>query len=178
MSFSDQENAGIPLGDNFADLLTRVDKIPLEKVVETAAKYDCSQEFAGVIYLLNNDLEIDPQLILSDLNGELKRLEKAGSEIPKVETYMYNFAITEGKWIAYLRGALAKSLIDDIKNFQSLISKMSKIKGSDLITLATQIMMERQFIAANKLIPVIEKWVDEHTNSTELSSSQNIFLYY
>ena len=167
MSFSDQENSGIPLGENFADLLTRVDKIPLEKVVDTAAKYDCSQEFAGVIYLLNNDLDINPELILSDLNHELKRLEKSGSKIPEVETYMYNFAIAEGKWIAYLRGTLAKSLIDDTKNYQSIISKMSKTKGSDLITLATQIMMERQFTAANKIIPVIEKWVVEHVNSTE-----------
>lgn len=175
MSFSDQENAGIPLGENFADLLTRVDKITLEKVVETAAKYDSPQEFAGVIYLLNNDLDIEPKLILADLYYEMKRLEQANSNIPPVETYMYNFAIAEGKWIAFLRGTLAKNLVDDIKNFQSLISKLSKLKDSDLITLATQIMMERQFIAANKIIPVIEKWVEEHAGSIEYVAASRIY---
>ncbi|MBY8995538.1 MAG: hypothetical protein KGD59_13375, partial [Candidatus Heimdallarchaeota archaeon] len=165
MAFSEQDGSGVSLGENFADLLTRIDKLSLEKVVETAAIHDCSQEFAGVVYLLNNDLGIDPTLILDDLENEITRLEKAGKSVPQVETYLYNFSVNEGKWIAFLRGTMFKNLQDDIKNLQSYISRLGKLKDSDLITLATQIMMERQFIAANMIIPVVEKWCEEHEGS-------------
>lgn len=175
MAFSEQDGTGISLGENFADLLTRVDKLSLEKVVVTAAKYDCSQEFAGVVYLLQNDLGIDPTLILDDLENEITRLEKAGKSVPKVETYLYNFSINEGKWIAFLRGTMLNNLQDDIKNLQSHISRLGKLKDSDLITLATQIMMERQYIAANMIIPVLEKWNEEHEGSNELEAAIRIF---
>jgi len=175
MAFSEQDSTGVSLGENFADLLTRVDKLSLEKVVETAAKYDCSQEYAGIVYLLNNDLGIDPTLILDDLENEITRLEKAGKSVPPVETYLYNFSINEGKWIAFLRGTMMNNLQEDIKNLQSYLSRLGKLKGSDLITLATQIMMERQFIAANMIIPVLEKWSEEHDESNELDAALRIY---
>lgn len=175
MAFSEQDSTGVSLGENFADLLTRVDKLSLEKVVETAAKYDCSQEFAGIVYLLYNDLGIEPILILDDLENEITRLEKAGKSVPQVETYLYNFSINEGKWIAYLRGSMMNNLQEDIKSLQSYLSRLGKLKGSDLITLATQIMMERQFIAANMIIPVLEKWCEEHEESNELEAALRIY---
>jgi len=175
MAFSEQDSTGVSLGENFADLLTRVDKLSLEIVVETAAKYDCSQEFAGIVYLLNNDLGIEPTLILNDLEFEITRLEKAGKSVPQVETYLYNFSINEGKWIAFLRGTMMKNLQEDIKNLQSYLSRLGKLKDSDLITLATQIMMERQFIAANMIIPVLEKWCEEHDGSNELEGALRIY---
>ncbi|MCG3253788.1 MAG: hypothetical protein KAX09_08060 [Candidatus Heimdallarchaeota archaeon] len=175
MTFSEQDSTGVSLGENFADLLTRVDKLSLEKVVETAAKYDCSQEFAGIVYLLNNDLGIEPILILDDLNNEITRLEKAGKSVPQVETDLYNFSINEGKWIAFLRGTMMNNLLEDIKNLQSYLSRLGRLKGSDLITLATQIMMERQFVAANMIIPVLEKWCEEHEASNELEAALRIY---
>ncbi len=175
MAFSDQDSTGVTLGENFADLLTRVDKLSLEKVVETATENNCSQEFAGIVYLLHNDLGIDPVLILDDLENEITRLEKVGKSIPKVETYLYNYAINEGKWIAFLRGTMIKNLKDEIKNLQSYFSRLGKLSGSDLITLATQIMMERQFVAANMIIPVIDKWCEEHEGSKELDAAIQIF---
>ena len=66
MSF-DEHYTEVSLGDNFADLLTRIDKIPLETIVEISDKFNCKQEFAGVIYLLNTNLDIDSKLILDDL---------------------------------------------------------------------------------------------------------------
>ena len=122
MAFSEQDSTGVSLGENFADLLTRVDKLSLEKVVETAAKYDCSQEYAGIVYLLNNDLGIDPALILDDLENEITRLEKAGKSVSPEETYLYNYSINEGKWIAFLRGTMMNNLQEDIKNLQSYLS--------------------------------------------------------
>ncbi|NHK32367.1 MAG: hypothetical protein FK730_13520 [Asgard group archaeon] len=162
----DSNPTDITMGDNFADFLTKVDKIPLEKKVELADEFNCSQSFGGVIYLLQTDLLIDGSLVLDDLNLELNRLKKVDKELPEIETYLYKFAIEEGKWIAFLRGSLGNSIANDIKNIQILFKKLGKLKGSDLITLATQLMMERQFIAVNKIIPVMEKWCSEHTNST------------
>ncbi|NHJ84948.1 MAG: hypothetical protein FK734_05770 [Asgard group archaeon] len=174
MHFPEQQATGIAIGENFADLLSRVDKIPLEKKVEISDKYNCSHEFAGIIYILENDLGIDSNLIISDLEYELQRREQHDSSVPKVESYLYNFAVSEGKWIAYTRGTLRNNIIDEIKSLHLLYSKLGKVTGVDLITLATQIMMERQFIAANKIIPIINKWVEEHPNSSE--SDAAIFI--
>ncbi|HUT81832.1 MAG TPA: hypothetical protein VMZ29_11570 [Candidatus Bathyarchaeia archaeon] len=168
------DNTENSIGENFADLITRVDKIPLEKVVETAAQFNCSQQFGGIIYLLSTEMNIDPELILSDFSIELKRLADIGNPKPEVETYMYNFAIDEGKWIAFLRGSLFNSLRDDIKSIYSSFNKLGKISGSDLITLATQLMMERQFIGANKLIPIFEKWKEDHEESTDIDAAIRI----
>ncbi|NHJ49032.1 MAG: hypothetical protein FK733_14695 [Asgard group archaeon] len=151
--------------DNFTDLATRVDKIPLEKKVQIADELNCTQSFSGIIYLLHNNLQIDQSLVLDDLLLELKRLENVKQAIPDVETYLYKFAINEGKWIAFLRGSLGNNLAQDIKNIQAQFNKIGKLKGSDLITLATQLMMERQFIAINRIIPVFEKWCEEHNES-------------
>ncbi|MHA1221609.1 MAG: hypothetical protein ACTSQB_07735, partial [Candidatus Heimdallarchaeota archaeon] len=170
----DTDSTVIAFGENFADLETRVDKIPLMNKAEVATEHNCLQEFAGVIYLLQNDLNIEPKLILSDLQLEIARLEAVEQTVPEVETYIYKFAIKEGKWIAFLRGSLANSLTDDIKSIQVSFGKLGKLQGSDLITLATQLMMERQFIGANKLIPLIEKWQEEHPDSTELDAAKQI----
>ncbi|MFW9924739.1 MAG: hypothetical protein ACFFDW_15770 [Candidatus Thorarchaeota archaeon] len=161
------ENEGIPLGENFVDLLTRLDKISLEKRAEISEQYNCNQEFAGLIYLLNTDLNIKPEFILHDLNQELLRLEANNNQIPEVETYIHNFTIQEGKWIAYLRGAFPKVLLEEAKKIQAEFSKLSKSKGTDMLTLATQLMMNRQYIAAKVIIPIIEKWKEEHEDSND-----------
>ncbi len=173
-----EKQKGIPLGDNFVDFTTRVDKISLETLVEVSAKYNCKQEFAGVIHLVSTDLNITPELILNDLQYELKRLEKIGEELPEIETYFHKFAISEGKWIAFLRGSYPKNLITEGKKIQTQFTKIGKVKGSDLITLAMQIMMERQFIAANTILPVIDKWVEEHYESTNFDAALHILRGY
>ncbi|MBN1329386.1 MAG: hypothetical protein JXA54_07925 [Candidatus Heimdallarchaeota archaeon] len=168
------DNLENSIGDNFADLITRVDKIPLEKVVETAAQYNCSQQFGSILYLFSTEMNIDPELILSDFYAELKRLADIGNPRPEIETYMYNFALEEGKWIAFLRGSLFNSLREDIKSIHSSFNKLGKLSGSDLITLATQLMMERQFISANKLIPIFEKWKENHEEATDFDAAIRI----
>ncbi len=164
----------ISISENFADLITRVDKIPLEKKVEIADNLNCSQSFASIIYLLHSDLNIDSSLVLDDLRLEINRLKEIKKELPEIETYLYKFAVEEGKWIAFLRGSMGNNLASDIKNIEILFNKLGKSKGSDLITLATQLMMERQFIAANKIIPVIEKWCSEHTDATDFDATVRI----
>ena len=178
MAFQKENQMGIPLGDNFVDFTTRVDKISLETIVEVSAKYNCKQEFAGVIHLISTDLNVDSELILSDLQSELKRLEKIGEEPPEIETYLHRFAISEGKWIAFLRESFPNNLIKEGKKIQEQFAKIGKLKGSDLITLATQIMMERQFIAANTILPVIDKWVEEHKGSTDYEAALHILRGY
>ncbi|NHJ86431.1 MAG: hypothetical protein FK734_13285 [Asgard group archaeon] len=168
------DNPDDAIGENFADLTTRVDKIPLEKVVDIASQFNCSQQFGGTIYLLSNDMDIAPELILNDLSTELKRLSDIGNPKPEIESYLYNFAISEGKWIAFLRGSLFNSLIDDIKSIHSSYNKLGKLSGEDLITLATQIMMERQFIGANKLIPIFDKWKEDHEDGTDFDAAVRI----
>jgi len=171
----DSEKAGIALGENFVDFLTRIDKIPLEKIVEVASRCSCPEEFAGVVYLLETDLNIPVELTLADLEAELTRLKKVDCFPPEIETYRYSFAVNEGKWIAFLRGTFFNNLQDDIKEIYQLFNKIGKLKGSDLITLATQIMMERQFIAANKVIPVLERWTEEHKKATELDAAIQVY---
>ncbi|MHA1629437.1 MAG: hypothetical protein ACTSXO_11200 [Candidatus Heimdallarchaeota archaeon] len=171
----DSEKVGIALGENFVDFLTRIDKISLEKIVEVAARCDCPEEFAGVVYLLETDLNIDIKLTLSDLKAELERLKKVDSLPPEIETYRYSFAVNEGKWIAFLRGTFFDNLREEIVSLYRLFNKIGKTKGSDLITLATQIMMERQFVAANKIIPVLERWVEEHPKATELDATLQVY---
>ena len=178
MAFQNEDDMGIPLGENFSDFTTRVDKIPLETLVEVSTKHNCKQEFAGVIHLISTDLSIDPKLILEDLQNELDRLSKIGEDIPEIESYLHNFAINEGKWIAFLRGTFPNSLVEEGKKIQAQFAKLGNVKGSDLITLATQIMMERQFIAANTIIPVIDKWVEEHKSSTEFEAAVQILKGY
>ncbi|HUU79448.1 MAG TPA: hypothetical protein VMX55_13965 [candidate division Zixibacteria bacterium] len=168
------ENTEFTFGENFVDLLTRIEKIPLEKIVEVSSELNCKEEFAGVIYLLSTDLNIEPNLILEDINFELERLKKVNQEIPEVETYLHKFAITEGKWIGYIRGAFPNKLLEEGKKIQPQFAKLGKVKDSDLITLATQIMMERQFIAANVIIPVIEKWQEEHVGSSYFDAAVRI----
>ena len=162
------------LGENFIDLMTRIEKLSLEKIVGISSEYNCRREFAGVVYLLNQDLNIDPKLVIDDLKHELKRLKKVNQEVPEIESYLYNFAISEGKWIGYLRGSLPAILIEQGKKIQPLFAKLGKTKGNELITLGTQIMMERQFIAANSISPIIEKWEEEHPDSSYLDATIKI----
>lgn len=178
MAFQNENQKGIPLGDNFVDFTTRVDKISLETIVEVSTKYNCKQEFAGVIHLISTDLNIDPKLILNDLQSELERLKKIGEELPEIETYFHKFAISEGKWIAFFRESFPNNLIEEGKKIQGQYAKLGKLRGSDLITLATQIMMERQFIAANTILPVIDKWVEEHIGSTDYEAALHILRGY
>ncbi|MHA1187122.1 MAG: hypothetical protein ACTSXA_05265 [Candidatus Heimdallarchaeota archaeon] len=178
MTSFDSDQDGFSLGESFADLLTKVDKISLEKIVTISSELNCPRIFGGVISLLNHDLGIDSKLILNDLETELARLKAVGEEIPDIETYLYNFSITEGKWIAYLRGSTEKILTDDVKKLKPLMVKLSKAKGKDLIPIATQILMERQFIAANLIIPVIERWVEEHKEASELDIAIRILAAY
>ena len=169
------EHEEILIGENFTDFLTRVDKIPLETKVEKASEYKCAHELAGVVYLLSNEFNIDPKLVLSDINNELERLKSLDSSPPIIESYLYNFAINKGKWIALFRGALYNSLIDDLESLKAKLSKLNKLKGSDLITLATQILMERQFIAANKLVPIFERWEEENPKANEFDLAKQIY---
>ncbi|MHA1555957.1 MAG: hypothetical protein ACTSPM_03395 [Candidatus Heimdallarchaeota archaeon] len=178
MAFQNENQMGIPLGDNFVDFTTRVDKISLETIVDISAKYNCKQEFAGIIHLISTDLNVDPELIVSDLRSELKRLEKIGEEPPEIETYLHKFAISEGKWIAFFRESFPNNLINEGKKIQGQYAKIGKLKGSDLIALATQIMMERQFIAANTIIPVLDKWVEEHKGSTDFEAALHMLRGY
>lgn len=178
MAFQNENQMGISLGDNFVDFTTRVDKISLETIVEVSAKYNCKQEFAGVIHLISTDLNIDSELILSDLQNELQRLETIGEEPPEIETYLHNFAIAEGKWIAFFRESYPNNLINEGKKIQAQFARVGKVKGSDLLALATHIMMERQFIAANTIIPVIDKWVEEHKGATDFEAALHILRGY
>ena len=161
-------------GENFIDLMTRIEKLSLEKIVEISSEYNCRREFAGVVYLLKEDLNIEPKLVIDDLEQELKRLEEVNHKVPDVESYLYNFAISEGKWIGYLRGSFPSTLFEQGKKIEPLFGKLGKTKGNELITLGTQIMMERQFIAANVISPVIEKWEEEHQESTYLDATIRI----
>ena len=176
MTFPFQNSEGTQIGENFSDLLTRIDKIPLETIVEISHQYSCPQEFAGVLYLLSTNLNIDPNLTLYDLKFELDRLEKINQNVPQIETYLYNYAINEGKWIAFLRGGFYQTIQEEIKNIEALFNKIGKLKGSDLITLATQLIMERQFIASNKIIPIIDKWQEEHKDSISLDGATQILV--
>jgi len=176
-SFNSEQDA-FSLGESFADLLTRVDKIPLERIVAISSELDCPRIYGGVIFLLNHDLGIDAKLIVNDFEVELARLKKVNQEVPDVETYLYNFSINEGKWIAYLRGSIQKVLTEDIKKLKPYMSKLGKAKGNELISLATQILMERQFIAANLIIPIIERWVEEHKEATELDIAIRILAAF
>ncbi|MHA1124496.1 MAG: hypothetical protein ACTSO7_02190 [Candidatus Heimdallarchaeota archaeon] len=178
MTSFDSNPDSFSLGESFADLLTKVDKIPLEKIVATSSELGCPRIYGGVITLLSHDLGIDSKLVFSDLEAELARLKNVGEEYPDIETYLYNFSIAEGKWIAYLRGSIQKILSEDIKKLKPIMSNLSKAKGKDLIPIATQILMERQFIAANLIIPIIERWVEEHKEATELDIAIRILAAY
>ncbi|NHJ46151.1 MAG: hypothetical protein FK733_00050, partial [Asgard group archaeon] len=62
MTSFDSDQDGFSLGESFADLLTKVDKIPLEKIVTISSELNCPRIFGGVIALLNHDLGIDSKL--------------------------------------------------------------------------------------------------------------------
>ncbi|MBD3190322.1 MAG: hypothetical protein GF308_06745, partial [Candidatus Heimdallarchaeota archaeon] len=135
------------LGERFKDLETRIDNIPLETAVEVSNQYNCSPELAKVIYLLNSDLNIDPQLILADLEWELNRLAQQGHPLPKVGSYYYNFAVKEARWIAFLRGTFPNTLKKATKKFYRLHKKMNERRTEDFEDLAMEIVMERQYVA-------------------------------
>jgi hypothetical protein len=165
----------VALGDNFTELLTRVDRLPLEITVSIATEYDCPHEFAGIIYLLQKNLGLEPELVVADLKYHLAgdKIDEEGN-LTLADSTLLNYAVDEGKWIAYLRGIFPKNLYEGVSRIKKFNNEFKKADENNRAPLATQLLIQKQYYSAKIIEPVITQWHMMHEDSLVYDALINI----
>jgi len=156
--------------ETYGDLAEKARKIPSEKAEELAKKLDVPPEIAKIAIRLELDGVIDAESACKILMNEMERLKKLNFEVPNISSYLFNFAVKEGKWIEYLYKTFRKEAEESVRslaNWERIISDEKAISEGSIINF----LNERKKIIDEVIEPVVNEWVKSHRDSSYLDAA-------
>ncbi len=156
--------------ETYGDLAEKARKIPNKKAEELAKKLDVPLEIAKVAIRLELDGVIDAESVCKILVNEMERLKKLDFEVPDVSSYLFNFAVKEGKWIEYLYKTFRKKAEESVRNlanWERIISDEKAISEGSIINF----LNERKKVIEEVIEPVMDEWLKSHRNSSYLDAA-------
>lgn len=156
--------------ETYGDLAEKARKIPSEKAEELAKKLNVPPEIAKIAIRLELDGVIDAESACKILMNEMERLKKLDFEVPNISSYLFNFAVKEGKWIEYLYKTFRKEAEESVRslaNWERIISDEKAISEGSIINF----LNERKKIIDEVIEPVVNEWVKSHRDSSYLDAA-------
>ncbi|MHA1409950.1 MAG: hypothetical protein ACTSQY_06540 [Candidatus Odinarchaeia archaeon] len=143
------------------DFKEKISRVPLSNVTAIIDKFNVEPEIAKVIYLLELDGKLTGEDAYQFILWIRKRFEEKGHTIPKISTYILNFAAREGTWLYFLYGKFPR-LIDDktreLTNLELDIMQKTEYPTEKIVSLVNG----RNTIIETFIAPLIQKWMHEH----------------
>ena len=156
--------------ETYGDLAEKARKVPSEKAEELAKKLNVPPEIAKIAIRLELDGVIDAESACKILMNEMERLKKLNFEVPNISSYLFNFAVKEGKWIEYLYKTFRKEAEESVRslaNWERIISDEKAISEGSIINF----LNERKKIIDEVIEPVVNEWVKSHRDSSYLDAA-------
>lgn len=156
--------------ETYGDLAEKATKIPDEKADELTKKLNVPLEIAKIAIRLELDGVIDAEDACRILMNEMKRLKKLDFEVPSISTYLFNFAVKEGKWIEYLYKTFRKEAEESVRNlinWEYIMSDEKAISEGSIINF----LNERRKVIEEVIEPVMAEWLKSHRNSSYLDAA-------
>lgn len=156
--------------ETYGDLAEKARKVPSEKAEELAKKLNVPPEIAKIAIRLELDGVIDAESACKILMNEMERLKKLDFEVPNISSYLFNFAVKEGKWIEYLYKTFRKEAEESVRslaNWERIISDEKAISEGSIINF----LNERKKIIDEVIEPVVNEWVKSHRDSSYLDAA-------
>ncbi|MFX0162481.1 MAG: hypothetical protein ACFE68_03970 [Candidatus Hodarchaeota archaeon] len=143
-------------------------------VRRVASLTGCNIEVSRVVAILEQNWQMDADLVCDNLQTELVRLRQIGEEVPFIESYELQFAITEGSWIKFLYVNLPEILNEKLQNLklleEGIFGTVKEAEPED----AAYYMVELFILFKTIIEVVIETWVKTHIKSFPYESAIRI----
>ena len=102
--------------ETYGDLAEKVRKISDKEAEELSRRLNVPLEIAKVAIRLDLDRILDAESVCEILMREMERLREVDFEVPQISSYLFNFAVKEGKWIEYLYSTFRKEAEEAVRN--------------------------------------------------------------
>ncbi len=149
--------------EKYANLRERVRRLPMAEAKDAATQLSCPLEVAQVACLINLDGIMSTKDAVNIVSGELQRRTTVGEDIPNLSGNILEFALVEGRWIAYIYGSFAREL--ELKTRE--LSNLESVAESESYTVekALSVFNARTKLAEGFVLPAIRTWLAEHPRS-------------
>ncbi|MHA1934377.1 MAG: hypothetical protein ACW97A_03765 [Candidatus Thorarchaeota archaeon] len=150
--------------EKYANLAERVRRVPIAEAERISDEMSCPLQVALVAYLINMDGLLSIKEAVSLLANELQRRSTIDENVPNLPGNVQEFALGEGRWILYIYGSFIRNLelkVREISNLEIVLDEF------DLpVEKAISVLQVRDKLAETFIVPVVQKWLDEHLKST------------
>ncbi len=156
--------------ETYGDLAEKVRKISDKEAEELSRRLNVPLEVAKVAIRLDLDGILDPESVCEILMREMKRLREVDFEVPQISSYLFNFAVKEGKWIEYLYTTFrkeAEEAVRNLANWERIVSDDETISDSSIINF----LNERKKVIDGIIEPVMDEWLKTHEKANYLDAT-------
>jgi len=159
--------------ETYGDLAEKVRKVPNEDAEELSGRLNVPLEIAKVAVRLELDGILDAESVCDILMREMERLKEVDFEVPNISSYLFNFAVKEGKWIEYLYGPFrkeAEEAVRNLANWERIVSDEETVSEGSII----DFLNERKRIIDEVIEPVMDEWLKTHKKTNYLDATVSL----
>jgi len=156
--------------ETYGDLAEKARKVPDKEAEELSKELGVPLEIAKVALRLEFDGILDAKRVCEILMQEMERLREVDFEVPNISSYLFNFAVKEGKWIEYLYGSFRKETeeaVRNLTNWESIVSDSEAVSEGTIISF----LNERKKIIDKVIEPVVDEWLKTHKDASYLDAA-------
>ncbi len=156
--------------ETYGDLAEKVRKAPDKEAEELSRRLNVPLEIAKVAVRLELDGILDAESVCEILMREMERLKEVDFEIPNISSYLFNFAVKEGKWIEYLYGPFRKNAeeaVRNLANWERIVSDEETVSEGSIINF----LNERKRVIDEVIEPVMDEWLKTHKKTSYLDAT-------
>jgi len=159
--------------ETYGDLAEKARKVPNKDAEELSERLNVPLEIAKVAVRLELDGILDAESVCDILMREMERLKEVDFEVPNISSYLFNFAVKEGKWIEYLYGPFrkeAEEAVRNLANWERIVSDKETVSEGSIINF----LNERKRIIDEVIEPVMDEWLKTHKKTNYLDATVSL----
>ncbi|MHA2059783.1 MAG: hypothetical protein ACW976_03295 [Candidatus Ranarchaeia archaeon] len=156
----------------YGDLEEKARRVRISDAEKVGLAYpDAPIELRRVAVQISSDTLMDSETAFNYLLKEYNRLSAIGHAVPPIPTFEFDFAVREGRWIEFLYNRFARHIENTTREIANL---ENVLRGTNVENIPIEKVIElislRKKVRENYIVPLMERWVEEHKGSSHLES--------